>query len=88
MTPPMTPPATGLVTIYSTEWCGYCHRLAAQLDRAGVAYTEIDIEQDPAAAALVMSVNGGNRTVPTVVFEDGTALTNPSLKQVLEKISR
>lgn len=87
-TPPVTSSATGLVTIYSTEWCGYCHRLAAQLDRAGVPYAEVDIEHDPAAAELVMQVNGGNRTVPTVVFEDGTAMTNPSLKQVLEKISR
>lgn len=76
------------MTIYSTEWCGYCHRLTAQLDRAGVPYTEVDIEHDPTAADYVMQVNGGNQTVPTVLFHDGTALTNPSLKQVLEKISR
>ena len=76
------------MTIYSTEWCGYCHRLMAQLDRAGVSYAEVDIEHDPTAAELVMQVNGGNRTVPTVLFQDGTAMTNPSLKQVLEKISR
>jgi mycoredoxin len=75
------------LTIYSTEWCGYCHRLMKQLDREGVSYEVVDIEQDPAAAEFVMGVNGGNQTVPTVVFEGGTALTNPSLKQVLDTLS-
>lgn len=73
------------LTVYSTPWCGYCHRLMKQLDRAGVEYTTVDIERDPSAAELVMQVNGGNQTVPTVVFPDGTALTNPSLKDVLAK---
>ena len=75
------------MTIYSTEWCGYCHRLTRQLDREGVAYEYVDIEHDPAAADFVMSVNGGNQTVPTVVFGDGSALTNPSVAQVLSKLS-
>ena len=75
------------MTIYSTEWCGYCHRLTRQLDREGVTYDYVDIEQDPAAADFVMSVNGGNQTVPTVVFADGSALTNPSVAQVLAKLS-
>ena len=75
------------MTIYSTDWCGYCHRLMSQLDRAGVAYTLVNIEHDETAADYVMSVNGGNQTVPTVVFQDGTALTNPSLAQVLQKVS-
>ncbi len=75
------------LTIYSTQWCGYCHRLMKQLDREQVGYDVVDIEQDPAAADFVMSVNGGNQTVPTVVFADGTALTNPSLAQVKERLS-
>lgn len=74
------------LTIYSTPWCGYCTRLKRQLDRAGVAYRDVDIEQDSSAADLVMSINGGNQTVPTVVFPDGGALTNPSLAQVTERI--
>ena len=72
------------LTIYSTPWCGYCQRLKAQLGREGIEFTEIDIEQDPAAADFVMSVNGGNQTVPTVVFPNGQAVTNPSLAQVKE----
>ncbi|MDK3258734.1 mycoredoxin [Blastococcus capsensis] len=71
------------LTVYSTPWCGYCHRLMKQLDRAGIAYTAVDIERDPDAAQYVMSVNGGNQTVPTVVFADGSALTNPPLDDVV-----
>ena len=75
------------MTIYSTQWCGYCHRLMKQLDREGVGYAVIDIEQEPGAADYIMSVNGGNQTVPTVVFADGTALTNPSLAQVKAQLA-
>ena len=72
----------GPITLYSTPWCGYCHRLKGQLDREGIDYTEVDITEDPSAAARVEAANGGNQTVPTLVFFDGTALTNPSLAQV------
>jgi mycoredoxin len=78
----MTTPTADTVTMYSTPWCGYCRRLKSQMEREGIAYVEIDIEQDPASADYVMTVNGGNQTVPTVVFPDGSALTNPSLTQV------
>lgn len=70
------------LTMYTTTWCGYCSRLKNQLNREGIEYTEIDVELDPAAAEFVMSVNGGNRTVPTVVYPDGSAATNPSLADV------
>jgi mycoredoxin len=74
------------VTMYSTTWCGYCRRLKGQLDREGIAYTEVNIEQDPESARFVESVNNGNQTVPTVLFSDGSALTNPSLAQVKAKL--
>jgi mycoredoxin len=73
--------------MYSTSWCGYCHRLKSQLDREGIAYEVIDIERDPASADYVMSVNGGNQTVPTLRFDDGSALTNPSITQVKTHLS-
>ncbi|GIG41683.1 mycoredoxin [Cellulomonas phragmiteti] len=79
-------PAPGTVTMYSTTWCGYCHRLRKQLDSAGIAYDVVDIEQQPDAAQLVESLNGGNQTVPTLVFPDGSAATNPSLAQVRERL--
>lgn len=81
------PSESPAVTMYSTVWCGYCRRLKSQLEREGITYDEVDIEHDPAAAALVMSVNGGNQTVPTLVFPDGTALTNPSLAEVKARLA-
>lgn len=74
------------LTMYSTTWCGYCRRLKLQLDAAGVAYDEVNIEHDAEAAAFVEGVNGGNQTVPTVRFADDSALTNPSLAQVTAKL--
>ena len=74
-------------TMYTTPWCGYCHRLQGQLDREGITYDVVDIEQVPEAAALVESANNGNQTVPTLVYADGTAQTNPSLAQVKDKLS-
>ena len=75
------------LTMYSTTWCGYCRRLKSQLDREGIEYTEVDIEATPGAADFVMSVNGGNQTVPTVHFPNGTALTNPTLAQVKDQLA-
>ena len=76
-----------MLTMYSTAWCGYCYRLRSQLDREGIAYEVVDIERDQAAAEFVMSVNGGNQTVPTVLFPDGGALTNPSIVDVRNRLA-
>ncbi|MDP9443456.1 MAG: mycoredoxin [Actinomycetota bacterium] len=75
-------------TMYSTPWCGYCHRLKGQLQREGIEFTEVDIQQQPDAARIVERANNGNQTVPTLVFADGTALTNPSLAQVKAQLAR
>ncbi len=73
--------------MYSTSWCGYCKRLKNQLARMNISFQEINIEEVPGTAEIVEKVNGGNRTVPTLVFSDGTAMTNPSAKQVVEKMA-
>ena len=78
---PALPPA-GTITMFSTPWCGYCSGLKVGLDGAGIDYNEVNIERHPAGADYVMSVNGGNQTVPTVVSPDGTSATNPSLAEV------
>ena len=74
-------------TMYSTPWCGYCHRLKSQLDREGIAFDMVDIEAQPDAVAIVEQANGGNQTVPTLVYADGSSMTNPSLAQVKEKLA-
>jgi mycoredoxin len=80
-----TTPAS--VTMYTTTWCGYCVRLKKLMQMEGIAFGEVDIEQDPTAAELVANANGGNRTVPTLIFADGTALTNPSIDQVKAQLA-
>jgi mycoredoxin len=80
--------AVSTVTMYTTTWCGYCVRLKKLLQREGIEYAEVDIEVDEGAADVVMAANGGNRTVPTLVFADGTALTNPSIDQVKVALSQ
>jgi mycoredoxin len=77
----MTSTPTAPVTMYTTSWCGYCVRLKKLMQREGIAFAEVDIEQDAQAADLVMKANGGNRTVPTLLFADGVALTNPTIDQ-------
>ena len=78
---------SGQLIMYTTPWCGFCRNLKKQLARDGIEMAEVDIEQDPAAAEFVMSVNGGNQTVPTVVLPDGTTLVNPSAAQVRERLT-
>jgi len=77
-----TPTPEAAVTMYTTPWCGYCVRLKKLMQREGIPFAEVDIEAVPDAAELVMQANGGNRTVPTLVFAGGVALTNPSIEQV------
>ncbi|HYB17535.1 MAG TPA: mycoredoxin [Streptosporangiaceae bacterium] len=73
--------------MYTTSWCGYCRNLKKQLAREGIEISEVNIEHDQAAADYVMSVNGGNQTVPTLLFPDGTALVNPSAAQVRARLT-
>ncbi|GAA6524492.1 mycoredoxin [Intrasporangium sp. DVR] len=83
---PLTP-APGTITMFTTHWCGYCARLKSQLEREGLSYTEINLEANPEHIDYVEQVNGGNRTVPTVVFPDGTSATNPTLAEVKARLS-
>ncbi|WP_213452595.1 mycoredoxin [Rhizomonospora bruguierae] len=76
-----------MLTMYSTSWCGFCHRLKSQFEREGIGHEVIDIEHDPASAEFVMSVNGGNQTVPTIRFADGSTLTNPTIVQVKKRLA-
>jgi mycoredoxin len=58
------------------------------MQRDGIDFAEVNIEADESAAELVMQANGGNRTVPTLVFADGSALTNPSIDQVKVQLAQ
>jgi len=73
--------------MYTTTWCGYCHRLKSQLKREGIGFEEVDIEAHPETVKIVEEANGGNQTVPTLVFADGSALTNPSVADIKAKLT-
>ncbi|GDX23035.1 NrdH-redoxin [Actinomycetes bacterium] len=76
-----------MITMYSADWCGDCRRSKRLLDSLNVEYSVIDIEADEAAAAKVIEINGGMRSIPVIIFPDGTHMTEPSdidLKAKLE----
>ena len=79
-------PEAGSITMFSTSWCGYCARLKQQLGKQGIGFTEVNIGEVAGTAEIVESVNGGNQTVPTVIFPDGSTATNPSLADVKAKL--
>ncbi len=81
MTAPTPPP-----TVYSATWCGHCVRLKAQLDRAGVAYECVDVDENPSVLPHLTVLNGGEWIIPTVEFADGTALVNPSAQAVVDHL--
>jgi mycoredoxin len=82
------PAEVRVLTMYTTTWCGDCHRLKAQLDREGIEYTAIDIEQDAAAERFVLTATGGVQTIPTVRFEDGSVLIDPTIVDVMNHLAR
>jgi len=75
------------LTMYTTTWCGFCKNLKRQLGKAGIEINEVNIELDREAAKFVESVNGGNQTVPTLLFADGSTMCNPSAVQVQGKLT-
>jgi mycoredoxin len=77
------------ITVYGAEWCGDCRRSKRFLDSNNVKYNYIDVEADAAASDKVIAINGGMRSIPVIIFSDGTHLTEPSdiaLKEKLESL--
>lgn len=74
------------ITMYSADWCGDCRRSKRLLDGLKVDYLLIDVEADASAADKVIEINGGLRSIPVIVFEDGTHLTEPSDKDLKQKL--
>jgi mycoredoxin len=76
--------------MYGADWCGDCRRSKRYLDEHNVAYTYIDVEADLSAADKVIEINGGAKSIPVIVFDDGTHMTEPSdldLEAKLEALS-
>ena len=65
--------------MYSANWCGDCRRSKRLLDSLNVEYSIIDIEADEAATAKVIEINGGMKSIPVIIFPDGTHMTEPRI---------
>ena len=76
------------IVMYSTTWCGDCRRAKRVFADYGVAYTEINIEEDEDAAELVQTLNNGLRSVPTILFPDGSMLVEPSNATLAAKLEQ
>jgi mycoredoxin len=78
--------ATGKPIMYGTSWCGDTKRARRLFEEYKIEYEWIDIDQNKEAGKLVEQINGGFRSVPTIIFPDGTTLTEPSTLQLREKL--
>ena len=78
--------AAETITVYGTRWCGDCYRAKEVLDRHHVTYKWIDMEADAAAQEVVLRLNRGMRSVPTIVFPDGSVLVEPSNEELVARI--
>ncbi len=76
------------VTMYGTTWCPDCNRSKRFLEKHKIAYDWVDIEKDPKAREYVVQINHGNRSVPTIVFDDGSVLVEPSDAELGEKLGK
>ena len=76
------------IKLYVTTWCGDCRMAKRWFDSHGIPYEYINIEQDPEAAEYVIQVNGGMRSVPTIVFPDGSVLVEPNARELAAKFTK
>jgi len=74
------------ILLYGADWCGSSRRVRLFLDSHSIPYTLLDIDLDPQASRQVEAINHGNRSIPTLVWPDGTFLVEPSNAQLAEKL--
>jgi mycoredoxin len=74
------------IIMYGTTWCGGSRRCRLMFDRCGIAYKWVDIDQDESAGKYIETLNGGHRSVPTIVWPDGSKLTEPSESELAAKL--
>ena len=79
--------APSQIVMYATEYCPDCHRAKAFFEANGIQYVKVGLEGNEEATQFVMKLNNGNRSVPTIVFPDGSILVEPSWSELKEKTS-
>ena len=78
--------STPEITVYGADWCPDCRRAKLLLDERQVQYSWVDIDQDRAGEKFVITTNCGNRSIPTIVFGDGSILVEPSNPELIAKL--
>ena len=78
--------SNGQIVIYGTRWCGDTIRARRFFEKHTIDYKWVDIDEDPEAARFVQSVNNGFKSVPTIIFPDGSRLVEPSTSELSEKL--
>jgi len=74
--------------MYGTDWCSDCKRTKQYLDTRNIPYVVIDVEANPGEIETVMAYNGGRKSIPVVVFSDGSHLTEPSDEAMDAKLAQ
>ena len=78
--------AVAEIVMYGADWCGDCQRSKQYFADHSVEYTYIDLVEQPEQYEEVTRRNGGAKSIPVIVFADGTHLTEPSNDQLREKL--
>ena len=74
------------IVVYGTAWCGDCRRAKKLLERSGIDYAWVDVEEQKGASEEMLRLNGGDRRVPTLLFPDGSMLVEPSNAELGAKL--
>jgi mycoredoxin len=75
------------IVMYATEYCPDCHRAKAFFKANGIEYLLVGLEDNSNATNFIININDGNRSVPTIIFPDGTVLVEPSWEELRAKVS-
>lgn len=75
------------IKVYTTAWCPDCIAAKSVLKSMNVEFEEINIEEVAGAADIVIQINEGNRTVPTILFPDGSFLSEPRITELRQKLA-
>ena len=66
------------IKFYTTDWCGDCIRSKALLNKLNIQFEEINVDEDKEANEYITNLQNNQRRIPTIVFEDGSFLVEPS----------
>lgn len=74
------------IILYGTDWCPDCILAKMVLNKLKTAFIYINVDHDPEAEEFIRKHNRGSRSVPTIVFPDNSVLTEPSKRELTEKV--